>query len=99
MTTTHTPTVTFRPARAEDAASLRRLAELDSARPPTGEALLAFVDGEPAAALDLATGAVVADPFRPTADVVALLQLRAAMVADARPRRRAARHHRLAHAA
>jgi hypothetical protein len=40
--------------------------------------LLAVVGSEPVAALAVDTGHVVADPFRPTADVVAMLRLAAA---------------------
>ena len=40
--------------------------------------LLAVVGSEPVAALAVETGAVVADPFRPTADVVELLRRAAA---------------------
>jgi hypothetical protein len=40
--------------------------------------LLAVVGSEPVAAIGVKTGAVVADPFRPTADVVAVLRQAAA---------------------
>jgi hypothetical protein len=40
--------------------------------------LLAVVGSEPVAALGVETGSVVADPFRPTADVVAVLRQAAA---------------------
>lgn len=69
--------LTIRRARPGDAAALRRLAELDSSRPPAGEALLAELDGRPVAAIELASERVIADPFRPTAEVVELLRLRA----------------------
>lgn len=54
-----------------------RLAALDSARPLEGEVLLAYVDDDPVAAISLADGRVVADPFRRTAHVVELLRMRA----------------------
>jgi hypothetical protein len=60
-----------------------RLAELDSQRPVTGPALVGEIDGRPAAAISLADGRVVADPFRPTADVVELLRLRTSLHDDA----------------
>jgi hypothetical protein len=66
--------VLVRPARAVDADSLRDLAALDSARPLTGDVLLAVVGGEPAAAISLDTGAVIADPFQPTTHLVDLLR-------------------------
>jgi hypothetical protein len=68
--------LTIRLAGPGDAGTLRRLAQLDSARPLTGYVLLAERDGEPVAALALETGAVTADPFRPTAEAVRRLELR-----------------------
>jgi hypothetical protein len=70
--------LTLRLAGPDDDAALRRLAELDSSRPPDGRVLLAVVGSNPVAALSVETGAVVADPFRPTADVVAVLRKAAA---------------------
>jgi hypothetical protein len=58
--------VTIRVATPEDAPTLRRLAELDSAPRLTGRVLIAEADGVPLAALSLETGAVAADPFRHT---------------------------------
>jgi hypothetical protein len=74
-----TPTITIRPAYADDAPSLHRLAVLDSAAGvPLGTLLLAECDGELRAALSLSDGSVIADPFHPTADIVALLRVHAA---------------------
>jgi hypothetical protein len=56
---------------------LWRLALLDDRRPPRGPALLAYVGGELRAAVGLRDGQAVADPFRPTADIVDLLRLQA----------------------
>ncbi len=67
----------IRPATVDDRAEVARLAALDSAAAPTGTLLLGVVDGLPLAALSVDTGAVVADPFFPTADLVALLRQRA----------------------
>ena len=70
--------ITIRHSRPEDGGALVRLAALDDRRAPRGDTLLAFVDGRLAAAKPLAPGAeVVADPFRRTRDVLALLDLRA----------------------
>jgi len=69
--------LTIRRATAADASAVRRLAELDSAFPPTGDVLLAEMGDELWAALSVDTGAAVADPFRPSADLVDLLRLRA----------------------
>jgi hypothetical protein len=71
------PTVLIRAARGSDGAALHRLAALDSARVPAGDLLVAETDGALVAALDADTGAAIADPFRPTSDVVRLLELRA----------------------
>jgi hypothetical protein len=45
---------------------------------PAGTVLVAEVRGELWAAVPVGGGSAIADPFRPTADVVALLELRAA---------------------
>jgi hypothetical protein len=63
-----------------EADGLDRLAELDSQRPLTGPALVGEIDGEPAAAISLADGRVVADPFQHTAQLVALLRMRAGAI-------------------
>jgi hypothetical protein len=68
--------LTIRAATPDDARTLRRLAELDSAPRLAGPALLAEIDGAAVAAVSLASGAVVADPFRHTADIVRMLRLR-----------------------
>jgi hypothetical protein len=68
----------LRVARPDDAPAVRRLAQLDSSRPPSGRVLLAVVGSEPVAALGVESGSVVADPFRPTAGVVAMLRQAAA---------------------
>ena len=74
-----TPTITIRPAYADDERALARLAVLDSADAvPTRPLLLAEVDGELRAALSLSDGAVVADPFSPTLDLIELLRTHAA---------------------
>ena len=78
-------TLTIRPATQADAVALHRLAALDSASPPTGETLVAEVGGELWAALDLDTGVAIADPFRPSGELVGLLRFHAART-DERPR-------------
>ena len=70
--------LTLRVAQPDDVPVVSRLAQLDSSRPPTGRVLLAVVGSEPVAALGVDTGSVVADPFRPTAGVVAVLRQAAA---------------------
>ncbi|HYM58222.1 MAG TPA: hypothetical protein VES79_09685 [Solirubrobacteraceae bacterium] len=74
----HRSTIVMRPARGSDAPALARLAELDSKRAPRGDILVAEVDGVIAAALQLDGHVGIASPFRPSADLLALLELRAA---------------------
>jgi hypothetical protein len=70
--------VVLRVARPDDEAILQRLAVLDSRPVPAAPVLVAEVDGEALAALSLADGAVVADPFRSTSSLVELLRVGAA---------------------
>jgi hypothetical protein len=77
------PSVVIRAARGSDGADLRRLAELDSARVPAGDLLIAETGGAVVAAHSPASGATIADPFRRTADVVELLVMRGAMLRTA----------------
>jgi hypothetical protein len=77
--------VLVRPARSVDADALRVLAALDSAAPLTGDVLLAVSGGDIAAAISVDSGAVIADPFQPTASLVDLLRA-AAHPAEPRPR-------------
>jgi hypothetical protein len=72
--------LTIRRADAADAGALVRLAALDSASPPTGDALIAEVGPELWAALEIDSGAAIADPFRPSGELVELLRLRAALL-------------------
>ena len=80
--------ITIRLSRPDDSAAIRRLAELDGRRPPSGESILAIVDGELRAALPLAGGDAIADPFRPTTALVELLRVRDAALHDTGRRRR-----------
>lgn len=74
--------ITIRPAYADDEAVLTRLAALDSAEhAPPAPVLLAEVDGEVQAALSLRDGAAIADPFRPTLHILALLRTHAEQAA------------------
>src|SRR3954449_11255168 len=79
--------VLMRRATAEDAARIRTLARLDDKRLPAGPFLVAETGGEIVAARSLPSGAVVADPFRLTSDIVAMLRLRAAQVSELGERR------------
>lgn len=66
--------LTVRLAEAADRPALERLAGRDSSRVPTGDVLLAAVDGEVLAAISVDGTTVVADPFRATAELVELLR-------------------------
>jgi drug/metabolite transporter (DMT)-like permease len=85
--------VQIRPAAQADVVALHRLAGLDSKAWTGGAALVAEVGGELWAALSLDGGPVIADPFRRTTDLLALLELRREQLARrvAQPRRRAGR--------
>ena len=67
----------IRAATDADMPALVRLARLDSSRPPVGTIIVAEDGGEIVAALAAEDGATIADPFRATAPVVAMLRLRA----------------------
>lgn len=66
--------ITIRAATVNDTLAVLQLAALDDRPPPRGDALLAFVDGELAAARPLDGRAAVADPFRRTAHLLAMLE-------------------------
>jgi hypothetical protein len=75
--------VTVRRSTSGDAAALSRLAALDSASPPRGPALVAEADSRMLAALPIGSGRPIADPFEPTAELVALLDLRRSQIESA----------------
>ena len=77
--------LTIRRATADDTFALRRLAAIDSASPPTGDVLLAEMGDELWAAVSVETGAAIADPFRPSGDLVDLLRFRAGARAGGHP--------------
>ncbi len=80
-------TIEIRPAHPEDERALTRLGQLDSARVPPAPLLLAVEDGELRAAISLATGAAIADPFAHTAQLVELLRTREAPTQQRLPTR------------
>jgi hypothetical protein len=79
--------IAVRLATANDREALERLAALDSTEPPRGSTLVGELLQRPVAALSLSDGRVIADPFVATADIVALLRLRARQLGARRPRR------------
>jgi hypothetical protein len=68
---------TIRPATPDDAEALRRLAALDSKAPLEGTVLVGEIAGRAAAAVSLSDERAIADPFVPTAHLLATLRLRA----------------------
>jgi hypothetical protein len=73
-----TQEITIRPAHLDDQVTLMRLAALDSAdKVPPEPLLLAEVDAEPRVAVSLTDGSAIADPFHPTAEILALLRTHA----------------------
>ena len=85
----HGAMVVLRPALEDDWAILDRLAQLDSATCLVGDVIVAEYEGEAIAAVDMATGTVTADPFRPSAHITAMLEMRRRQLLGKRgPRRR-----------
>ena len=82
-----TPTIAIRRVADDERSALTRLCALDSAPLVAGEALVAYVDGEPWAAISLDDGRVVADPFRPSGQAAELLRVRRAHMRAERPGR------------
>src|SRR5215213_3131160 len=79
-----TSSLTLRMAVPADAEALDRLAQLDSRRAPRGAVIVAEVAGELWAAISVDDGHAVADPFRPTGELVALLVERSRQLRRAR---------------
>jgi hypothetical protein len=77
MTATTDTAIVIRRATEDDAVALRRLAQLDGARLPDGDILVAEADGEIRAALRIEDSAYVADPFFPSRALVGMLDTRA----------------------
>jgi hypothetical protein len=76
--------IAIRPTIPADRALLERVAGRDTSSVPGGALLAAFEDGELRAAISLASGESIADPFHPTAHLVAALRA----YAGAQPRTR-----------
>jgi hypothetical protein len=80
-------TVVIRLATPADLDDLRRLAALDSARALLGTVLVAESDGHLRAAYSMDDRRAIADPFVPSAELVALLETRGALLRAAQPQR------------
>jgi hypothetical protein len=81
---THRNDIQIRLLGLEDGAAVARLAELDTAAAPAGPLLGGIVDGRLMAAHSVSTGASIADPFQPTAELRALLTERASQLRGGR---------------
>ena len=90
--------VVIRPARRGEEGALAALAALDGKLPLIGEVLVAEVDGTIAAALPLGGGHAIADPFKHTIHLTALLEARAGQIGRRRGAGRVRRHGRHAFA-
>ena len=84
----NTASISIRPAVQDDYVALWSLAALDSSVVPVAPLLVAEEDGSVVAAISLASGEAIADPFRRTAGAVALLRLRASQYAGEPSERR-----------
>ncbi len=80
--------VILRLSRVRDGEALDRLAALEGRPASKGTHVVAEVSGVVVAALPLDSRRALADPFRPTAHLIPLLELRAKQLAEDRPRRR-----------
>jgi len=69
--------LTMRLATSADRLALERLAELEQTRAPAEPVLLGVVMQRPVAALSLADGHIVADPFTHTCELIELMRMRA----------------------
>ena len=79
--------VVIRTADAGDVLALINLSDLDSQPVPSGSVLVAEVEGEIRAALSVESGRFIADPFVSTANLRALLRLRADQLQSSSRRR------------
>jgi hypothetical protein len=72
--------ITIRAARAEDKGEIARVAARDTHELPAGKLLVAMVGSDVRAAISLDDGTIIADPFHRTAELVAMLKIRAGAV-------------------
>ena len=92
---TDTGGIVLRRLAGDDADRLKQIAQLDSGRVPEGRLLGVEVEGQLLAAISLDTGESIADPFSRTAELRALLELRAAQLRRRENRRRPLRRPRV----
>jgi hypothetical protein len=84
VTHTDSSEITIRAARAEDMGELARVAARDTHELPAGRLLVAKVGSDVRAAISIDDGTIIADPFHRTAELVAMLKIRAGAVTRAR---------------
>jgi hypothetical protein len=82
-----TQDVELRLCRIADAPQLERLSALSERPLPHGRLVIAATGGQIVAALPLAGGPALRDPFSRTAHLMPLLELRVAQLRDPKPRR------------
>lgn len=78
-------TISLRLAATGDQVALEELAELSGRAKMHGPSIVAEVDGHIWAALPLAGGEALVDPFRPTAELRALMSVRAKQLSGDQP--------------
>jgi hypothetical protein len=78
-------TILLRLCTVADDPTLDRLAELEGRPQPRGRHVVAEIDGAVVAALPLAGGPALADPFRSTAPLMPPLELRRKQLAPVQP--------------
>lgn len=85
--------LTIRWATPGDGPELQALAELDEASVPPAPVLLGLVGNELWAAVSLSSREVVADPFKPSAEVASLVIERGRQLTVTQPRHRRKERH------
>jgi hypothetical protein len=83
---TDAPDVELRLCKPADDPAIDRLAALSEQPVPFGRLVVALVDGELVAAVSLDGGCLLRDPFRKTAELAGLLELRASQLRPPAPR-------------
>lgn len=92
ITLIDSPEILIRSARSDDLGEITRVTGRDTGTLPAEPLLVAEVDGNIRAAVSMTDGEVVADPFHRTAELVAMLKIRASTTSVPRqPRARSRR--------
>ena len=90
-TAVETTDIELRLCKAADDDGLETLAALSEQQVPSGRLVVALVDGRLVAALPLAGGCALRDPFVSTQHLIGLLELRAKQLREPAPRPMTAR--------